>query len=270
MTQFLVREGGRIAYDDSGGSGPLVICLPGAGDLRATYRFLTPLLRAAGYRVVTADLRGIGGSSVGWDRYTPRATGEDVLALIDHLDAGPAVLVTNSFSPAAAIWAAAEAPHLVSGVVLGSAWADEPKLNPLLKLLSHIVLRSPRAWVWFYRSLYPTAPPADLPEYLAAMRANLAQPGRMAALRAMMSAPKQECNARLGELTCPVLVLMGTKDPDFKDPEGQARRIAARARSATVAMVDGAGHYPAAEFPEATAEALLPFLAQVTTGHRAD
>ena len=28
-TQFLTREGGRIAYDDTGGAGPLVVCLPG-------------------------------------------------------------------------------------------------------------------------------------------------------------------------------------------------------------------------------------------------
>lgn len=247
------------------GAGPGRIGVP-----RATYRLLTPRLRAAGYRVVTTDLRGIGESSTGWDRYTPRATGEDLLALIDHLDAGPAVLVTNSYSPASAIWAAAEAPHLVAGIVLGSAWADDPELNPVVRLLAQIVLRSPRAWTWFYRSLYPTAPPADLPEYLAAMRSNLAQPGRMAALRAMMFAPKAECNGRIGEVTCPVLVLMGTNDPDFKDPRGQARLIAERARDATVAMVDGAGHYPAAEFPEATAEALLPFLARVVTGHRAN
>lgn len=44
MTEFHTREGGRIAYDDSGGDGPLVVCVPGAGDLRATYRFLTALL----------------------------------------------------------------------------------------------------------------------------------------------------------------------------------------------------------------------------------
>lgn len=269
MAELLIRDGGRIAYDDSGGDGPLVVCVPGAGDLRTTYRFLTPHLQAAGYRVVTTDLRGLGDSSAGWPSYTPRDTGEDLLSLLTHLDAGPAALITNSFSPASAIWAAAEAPHLISGVVLGNTWIDDPKLNPVVKLLAQVVLRSPRAWVRFHRSRYPTAPPADLPEYLATMRANLAQPGRMAAVRAMMFAPKGQCNSRLGELTCPVLVLMGAADPDFKDPHAQARLIADRARTATIAMIDQAGHYPAAEFPEATAEALLPFLAQVTAGHRA-
>jgi hypothetical protein len=31
----LALEGGRIAYDDSGGTGPLVLAIPGMGDLRS-------------------------------------------------------------------------------------------------------------------------------------------------------------------------------------------------------------------------------------------
>src|ERR1700741_3768882 len=62
-TQFLKLPDGQIAYDDPGGSGPLVICVPGLGDMRAQYRFLAPKLAAAGFRVVTMDLRGQGESS---------------------------------------------------------------------------------------------------------------------------------------------------------------------------------------------------------------
>src|SRR5258706_7539642 len=55
-TRYLEVPGGRLAYDDTG-TGPLVVCLPGLGDLRASYRFLAPRLVAAGDRVVTIDLR---------------------------------------------------------------------------------------------------------------------------------------------------------------------------------------------------------------------
>src|SRR5690349_11077388 len=41
-TSYLDRPGGRIAYDDSGGTGPLVIAVPSMGDLRQEYRFLRP------------------------------------------------------------------------------------------------------------------------------------------------------------------------------------------------------------------------------------
>ena len=38
-TQYLQRSEGRIAYEDRGGSGPLVIALPSLGDVRQEYRF---------------------------------------------------------------------------------------------------------------------------------------------------------------------------------------------------------------------------------------
>ena len=68
-THFLTLPDGRIAFDDQG-HGPLIPCVPGGGDLRSQYRFLTPQLVAAGYRVVTMDLRGQGESSVTWPEYT--------------------------------------------------------------------------------------------------------------------------------------------------------------------------------------------------------
>lgn len=40
-TTYLDRPSGRIAYDRIG-EGPLVICLPGMGDVRSVYRFLVP------------------------------------------------------------------------------------------------------------------------------------------------------------------------------------------------------------------------------------
>ena len=49
-TSYLDRGEGRIAYDVQG-SGPLVVCAPGMGDLRSVYRFFAPALVAAGYRV---------------------------------------------------------------------------------------------------------------------------------------------------------------------------------------------------------------------------
>ncbi len=49
-TQQLKVGRGVIVFDDTGGPGPLVIAVPGMGDLRGEYRYLTPYLTAAGYR----------------------------------------------------------------------------------------------------------------------------------------------------------------------------------------------------------------------------
>ncbi|HEX5338696.1 MAG TPA: alpha/beta hydrolase [Gallionella sp.] len=126
-TQYFETEGGRIAYDDTGGSGPLVIAIPGMGDLRAEYRHLRPVLHAAGYRVATMDIRGAGESSVQWADYSAKAVGRDALALLRHLGEERAFIFGNSFAAGAALWAAHDAPSQVAGVVLlGPIVRDAP------------------------------------------------------------------------------------------------------------------------------------------------
>jgi alpha-beta hydrolase superfamily lysophospholipase len=63
VTEFFDVDGGRIAYEVTG-EGPLVVLSHGIGDRREAYRFLVPRLAQAGYRVVAADLRGHGESSM--------------------------------------------------------------------------------------------------------------------------------------------------------------------------------------------------------------
>ncbi|OUC04926.1 hypothetical protein RY27_30400, partial [Litorilinea aerophila] len=116
-TRYLDVADGFLAYDDQG-EGPLVVCVPSMGDLRAEYRYLVPQLVDAGYRVVTLDVRGHGESSVGWTDYSVAGVGSDLVALLRALDGGPAVLVGTSMAAGAAVWAAAEAPELVAGLVL--------------------------------------------------------------------------------------------------------------------------------------------------------
>ena len=112
-TCFLPVGGGRLAYDDTGGNGPLILAIPGMGDLRSSYRRLSPELQAAGYRVVTMDVRGFGETTIGWDDVSAHAVGGDALALIDPLDAGPAIILGNSFAAGSARWAAHDAPARV-------------------------------------------------------------------------------------------------------------------------------------------------------------
>ena len=66
----------------------------------------------------------------------------------------------------------------------------------------------------------------------------------------------------LSHVKCPALVIMGTVDPDFASPraEGEAIVAAMPAGAGTAAMVDGAGHYPHAQSPEAVAALVIPFL----------
>ena len=264
---FLSRPGGRIAYDDRG-SGPLGVMVPGLGDVRAEYRFLAPRLVASGYRVVTMDLRGHGQSSPGWDDYSSAALGSDVVALLRAIDAGPATLIGTSMGAAATAWAAAEAPDRVAGlVVIGPFVRDIPPESWAKGVMQKLIIRAAFVWPWattawgaYYDTLYPTRKPADYADYRAKLLANLAEPGRMAATKAMMSLPKSDVEARLAEVRARTLMVMGTKDPDFADAGAEAKTVAGLLRG-RVALIDGAGHYPHAEMPDLTAPIILAFLA---------
>jgi pimeloyl-ACP methyl ester carboxylesterase len=262
--RFLDVPGGRLAYDVAGPEeAALVLLVAGMGDTSAAFRFLAPKLVDAGYRVARMDQRGHGRSSVPWDGYGSPATGEDMLALIGHLGK-PATIVGHSNAAAAAIWAAAEAPDQVSGIALIGPFLQDGKLSPVLRLAEKVVTGSPLIWSrLYYPSLYKAAKPADFSDYLRAMRASLRDPGRMAALRGVAT-EQERCRARISELRCPVLIVMGTRDPDFPDAEVAARdgeALIGQHTRARLELIDGAGHYPHAELPQVTASAILPFLA---------
>jgi pimeloyl-ACP methyl ester carboxylesterase len=262
--RFLDLPGGRLAYEMSGPErGPLVLCTPGMGDLRQAYRLMVQPLVAAGFRVVTMDQRGHGQSSSQWADYGSPLTGQDMIAMIKHLQE-PATIIGHSSSAAAAVWAAAEEPTLVSAVVLLGPFARQRDLPAVMRIALAAV--TSRAAIWsriYYPTMYKAAKPADFAGYVRALQANLGEPGRMAATRGAMKG-QPECFDRVAELGCPVLVVMGSRDPDFADPAAEAayahELIGAHTRT-DIVMVDGAGHYPHAELPDVTASAVLLFLA---------
>ena len=259
-TQFLTVTEGKLAYD-SAGSGPLVIGIPSMGDLRAEYRFLTPQLVAAGYRVVRMDVRGHGESDIQWSDYSVAGIGQDILALVRALDAGPAILIGDSMAAGAAIWAAVEAPELVKALVLLGPVVRGEVSSAFRMLLTALFVRpwGPAMWVTYFKRLFPTRKPADYAEYTAALKQNLSEAGRLEALHQMMLASKAASEARVQWVSAPTLVLMGTKDPDFKDPETEARWIAGELKG-SFEMIAGAGHYPHVEMPEIIGPRIIEFL----------
>ncbi|WP_371498514.1 alpha/beta hydrolase [Kitasatospora sp. NBC_00374] len=265
-TRYVDVPGGRIAFDDSAtGAGLPVVLLPGMLDKRTAYRQLVPLLTAAGHRVITMDLRGLGESSTGFTDHSPAAIAEDVLALLDHLGIERAVLVGNSYTGATVVRLAGDRPERVAGIALIDAFIENLPPNAfqkaLVKTLGAAVVRFPALWGAAQRLYFPTARPADFDQYRAGLVAMLREPGRRAAVRGYVagdSAPVGWSSA----VRCPALVIMGGKDPDFPKPEVVADRQAAALKARKV-MIDGGGHYPMAGFPQATADALLPFLDEV-------
>ena len=264
-TRYLDRPGGRIGYDvRGGGAGPLVVLVPGMGDLRAGYRFLAPALQAAGYRVACTDLRGHGDSDATFASYGDEETAGDVIALITELGA-PAVVVGNSMAAGSAVLAAAGRPELVSGLVLTGPFVRDPAVSTTRRIALRAAMARPwaaLAWKSYLPKLYAGRRPADFGEYRDQVVASLRRPGYAGAFSLTTRTSHAAAAARLAEVTAPALVVMGAQDPDFGDPAAEAAWIA-QAIGAQVVMVPEAGHYPQSQRPDITTGAVLRFLATV-------
>lgn len=84
-------NGFNMAYDDQG-EGPLVILIHGFPLCREMWEKQAEDLMAAGYRVITPDLRGFGESEVTGSGYKMKGHADDIVALMDHLSIKKAVI----------------------------------------------------------------------------------------------------------------------------------------------------------------------------------
>ena len=276
MTEFLTIDGGTLAYEVSGTTGPLLVLAHGMGDSRQAYRFLTPALVEAGYRVAELDLRGHGESSVGWTGHSRTDLAGDLIALVRHLG-GPAVLVGHSIAGGAVTIAAAQAPELVTAVVELAPFTREQQIKlgdfrvgtyrrGAVHLMGMAVLGSTGQWAKYLDAAYPGTRPADFDARQAEITAMLQEPGRMKALQAMGKTPPTDAGEQLANVTCPVLVVQGSDDCDWVDPQAEGEAIVAALRPGLgrLVMIEGAGHYPHVQHPAQVTAAVLPFLAAVS------
>jgi pimeloyl-ACP methyl ester carboxylesterase len=283
MIEQLHTDEGTIVYDLSG-AGPLVVLAHGMGDSRHSYRFVVPELVAAGYRVANVDIRGCGDSSTGWKGYERADIARDLVAVVRHLG-GPAVIIGQSISGGAATIAAATAPELITGVVelapftrkqsvdLGGLLKNAHHRAGSLQLMKVMATGSLKGWLAYLDIAVPSKP-ADWEVERRRIETTLAQPERKAVLQAMTKTSPADAGARLGDVRCPVLVVEGGADPDWADPRAEGLRILGDLQSGLgeLAVLDGVGHYPHAEAPEALLALVKPFLSRTltTTGTATD
>jgi pimeloyl-ACP methyl ester carboxylesterase len=265
-TRYLTRSEGKVAYDIEG-NGPLIVLVPGMGDLRSTYRYLAPVLVEAGYRVAATDLRGHGDSDSGFASYGDVETAGDVTALIEELG-GPAVVVGNSMGAGAGVLAAAERPDLVDGLVLVGPFVRNGPISAIQKLGLRLAMARPWAalsWKMYLPKLYAGKRPADFEDYRTQVATALGRPGYARAFSLTTRTSHDRAEARLADVDVPSLVVMGQQDPDFADPEAEVRWIGGVLGSEVV-MVAEAGHYPQSQQPQVTGTAVVRFLGTVKTG----
>lgn len=270
------------------GTGPLVILLPGFGQVWSNWRHQLAGLAAAGFRAVALDLRGTGDSDKtprGYDAFTLAA---DVAGLIRALGARRAALVGHGYGGTLAFNTAVLHPDLIDAVVAIAA-PHPARMAGLRRVLAadrygRLVVFAALPFVpdrrlaaqhgaMLERLVREQAGPdwlrsPDFADDMAAMRDAIGIPGAakgaIEMLRWVGRSPWRADGFRHREalahpLIAPVLHLVGDLDT-FTPPAVLASAEEYCAGSYELRVVPGVGHYPAEEAPAAVTDAIVGFL----------
>jgi pimeloyl-ACP methyl ester carboxylesterase len=138
------HEGRALAYTEYGEGSRMVVLLHGLLLNQRMHEPLARALAARGNRVITLDLLGHGQSDRPVDPmcYSMSFFGEQVIALLDHLEVDEAVVLGTSLGANVALEAAALAPDRLRGMVVempvldGALLACALAFTPLMVALS--------------------------------------------------------------------------------------------------------------------------------------
>jgi pimeloyl-ACP methyl ester carboxylesterase len=271
VTGAVVVNGVRLAYDVAGDGEP-VLLIGGTGMPGALWQLASaPALVAAGYRVITYDARGVGGSDAPPAPYSVADLAADAAGLLTELDALPAFVIGYSLGGFTAEELARSRPELVrAAVLLASAARPTPwsrrkvaaerdlyragpvppthtLVETLAMALSPSVLRDDDVTVEGWASFLEAQPP-------------WADPGRIGQFEAAWSwITDDDRMARLAALPVPVLVAAFEHDLFF--PPRLGREAAAAMADGSFVELPGAGHGGLFERANEFNRAVLDFFA---------
>jgi 3-oxoadipate enol-lactonase len=258
MSTALIN-GVTISYSDTGGDGEPVVFSHGYLMDAAMFDPQVAAL-APEYRVITWDQRAFGGSRArGQFSYWDSA--RDVLGLLDHLGIERAVLAGMSQGGFVSLRAALLAPQRVRALVLidSQAGQEDPAVAPAYEQLEQTWLEHGPAPVQDIVAsiiLGPPDGPVDHAPWFGKWAAADREELRLA-FRCLMD--RDDLTSRLGEISCPALIVHGTADAAI--PVAKAEVVqAGLAGPADIVLVDGGSHAANLSHPDQVNVALLEFL----------
>ena len=220
------------------------------------------------FRCVRMDFRGQGDSEVTRAGYDLDTLADDVVALIERLDAGPVHLLGFSMGGMTAMRAALKRPDLLKSLVLMNTSAEpEPKRKrprfAILNLIARWIGLKPVAPrildLLFSDAFLEDSARADERErWLAMVTAN----DRVGVTRAVKGViRRRDILDRIHAIDLPTLIIAA--EHDRATPPSRARRMHERIPGSRLIELGGCGHMAPAEAPEAVNRELLDFYASL-------
>ena len=208
---FADVNGQRLYFEDTGGDGTPVVLSHG---FLMDHEMFAPQVDALRdtYRVITWDERGFGATEYDDEPFTYWDSAADCLGLLDHLGIGSAVLGGMSQGGFLSLRAALMAPDRVRALILldSQAGVDDPETAAANDGMNHVWLdQGPTDELTEIVAGIIIDDAAHSPSWIAKWKARdkLAFTEPYQCLRS-----RDDITERLGEITCPALVVHGTED----------------------------------------------------------
>ena len=214
------------------------------------------------YRVIVPDLRGHGRSPAPRGVYEMDLLARDVLTLLDELQIKQAIIMGHSMGGyvTLAAWKRAPERFRALGLIASQAGADtEEGRQNRHKLVEKVVANGVQVVAEaMLPKLFAANLPAEAPiiEPVRQLILNTPLAGIVGSLQGMAARP--DSSALLPNINIPVLILAGDQDQII--PPDKAKATAAAMKTATLRIVENAGHMPMLEQPQATMTAIRTFL----------
>lgn len=256
-----VINGITIGYDDEGTGDDVLVLVHGHPFDRTMWRPQIDHFSAAGWRVVAADLRGYGESTV-VPGITPLSDfAGDVAGLLDHLGVDRFVLGGLSMGGQIVLECQRLFGERIRGLILADtfAQAETPQGRVNRDDMADRLLRegmSGYATEVRWKMVAPHNP--DVAEYVSRMMHNAPAEGAAAALRGRAERP--DYTDLLATIEVPALVVVGSDDEYTPVPD--AEYMHERIPGSALVVVDGAAHMPNLERPEEFNKAVELLLSQ--------
>jgi pimeloyl-ACP methyl ester carboxylesterase len=247
------------------GSGFPVVLVHGWGASTFSFRHTIEAL-AGRYRVIAVDLPGFGYSERDPRlEYSNTAAVEVLREFLRRLGVEHAVFIGHSMGGAIVQRLAVAAPDLVERLVLVSSPSAGERLappmaravEPIVRLIQGVVTARPTLFRRMARRT--TYDPDFVSNYvMECYMRPLRLPGSAAVVRRMMRDAAKDKPVDVTAIAAPTLLIWGEADRIV--PLKQGERLHERIRGSRLEVVDGTGHLPLEEQPEATNRLILEFL----------
>lgn len=251
-------NGQRIHFEDTGGDGPPVILSHGFLMDSEMFVHQVAALRDA-HRVITWDERGFGRTEYDGEPFTYWDSANDCLALLDHLDIDRAVVGGMSQGGYLSLRVALTAPERVRALILldTQAATEDPALAPGYEAMRDTWLAAgPVDELVETIAGIIISDPDESPKWIAKWKQ---QPNEYIQQPFATLMTRDDISDRLGEITCPALVVHGTEDISISMDRAEAM-AAALVGAGDVVKVSGA-HAANLTNPGPVNDAIVAFLA---------